>query len=232
MASPSPTPRSALKRLPARASYERERIYRILDEGLVCHMGFSHEGSPFVIPTGYARVGDELYVHGSAASRTLRALAGGLEVCVTVTLLDGLVLARSAFHHSMNYRSVVVFGRAVPILEPAAKLAALRAIVEQLVPERWDQVRPPTAQELKGTVVLALPLTEASAKIRSGPALDDEEDYALPVWAGVIPLRLTASPPIDDPRVALGSAPATSVTDYQPHMSRRLRRAEERAPER
>jgi hypothetical protein len=232
MVTASPTPRTTLKRLPARGSHEREHIYRILDEGLVCHMGFAHEGSPFVIPTGYARVGDALYVHGSAASRTLRALAGGVEVCVTVTLLDGLVLARSAFHHSMNYRSVVVFGRAVPIVEPAAKLAALRAIVEQLVPERWEQVRAPTAQELKATVVLALPLTEASAKVRNGPALDDEEDYALPVWAGVIPLRLTAAPPVDDPRLAPGSAPAASVSDYQPHMSRRIRRADEPAARR
>jgi nitroimidazol reductase NimA-like FMN-containing flavoprotein (pyridoxamine 5'-phosphate oxidase superfamily) len=232
MATASPTPRTTIKRLPARGTYERERIYRILDEGLVCHLGFTHEGSPFVIPTGYARVGDELYVHGSAASRTLRALAAGIEVCVTVTLLDGLVLARSAFHHSMNYRSVVVFGRAVPILEPAAKLVALRAIVEQLVPERWDQVRAPTAPELKATVVLALPLAEASAKVRSGPALDDEADYALPVWAGVIPLRLTAAAPIDDPRLTLGSPPTASVTDYQPHMSRRIRRADEYAPQR
>jgi nitroimidazol reductase NimA-like FMN-containing flavoprotein (pyridoxamine 5'-phosphate oxidase superfamily) len=215
MVTASPTPRTTLKRLPARGSHEREHIYRILDEGLVCHMGFTHEGSPFVIPTGYARVGDALYVHGSAASRTLRALAGGVEVCITVTLLDGLV-----------------FGRAVPIAEPAAKLAALRAIVEQLVPERWDQVRPPTEQELKRTVVLALPLAEASAKIRNGPALDDEEDYALPVWAGVIPLRLTAAPPVDDPRLVPGSVPAASVTDYQPHMSRRIRRADEPAARR
>jgi len=224
MESVAPTPRTTIKRLPARGSYDRERIYRILDEGLVCHLGFALEGAPFVIPTGYARVGDHLYVHGSAASRTLRTLAGGVDVCVTVTLLDGLVLARSAFHHSMNYRSVVVFGRAVPIEEPAAKLAALRAIVEQLVPERWDQVRAPNAQELKATLVLALPLQEASAKIRSGPPLDDEADHALPVWAGVIPLRLTASPPIDDARLAVGLTPAAGVTDYQPHMSRRMAR--------
>jgi uncharacterized protein len=198
----NPTERTQLRRLPARGSFEREAVYRILDEGLVCHVGFVAGGEPFVIPTGYGRAGDTLYVHGSAASRMLRTLAGGVRVCVNVTLLDGLVLARSAFHHSMNYRSVVVFGTASVVEDAAEKVEALRAITEHIVPERWREVRGPDAGELKKTLVLKLPLAEASAKVRTGPPIDDEPDYELPIWAGEIPLTLTAGSPVADPRLA------------------------------
>ena len=195
------TPRTTLKRLPKRGNYDRELINQILDEGFVCHVGFVLDGQPFVIPTGYARVEDKLFIHGSQASRMLRTLGQGIEVCVTVTLIDGLVLARSAFHHSMNYRSVVVFGRATPVEHPAAKVKALRALSEHMIPGRWADVREPTERELQQTTVLLLPLTEASAKVRTGPPLDDEEDYELDVWAGVIPLKLDAGTPIGDTRL-------------------------------
>jgi len=198
----SKTARTTIKRLPKRGVYERQAIYQILDEGLICHVGFLLEGHPVVIPTGYARVGDVLYVHGSQASRMLRTLATGVDVCVTVTLLDALVLARSAFHHSMNYRSVVVFGRATEVREDSEKLAALRAFSEHIIPGRWDEVRQPTEQELRATSVLALPLAEGSAKVRTGPPLDDEEDYSLPIWAGLIPLHLAATAPVPDPRLS------------------------------
>ncbi|HYE64537.1 MAG TPA: pyridoxamine 5'-phosphate oxidase family protein, partial [Pyrinomonadaceae bacterium] len=194
------TERTTLRRLPKRGKYEREVVYGILDEGFICHVGFTVEGHPVVIPTGYARVGDDLYIHGSQASRMLRALRGGIEVCVTVTLIDGLVLARSAFHHSINYRSVVVFGRASVVKDPAEKLEALRALSEHIVPGRWDEVRQPSQNELKATMVLSLPLVEVSAKVRTGPPLDDEDDYKLPVWAGEVPLRLVAAAPVNDPR--------------------------------
>lgn len=209
-----PTGRTKLKRLPQRASYEREAVYRILDEGLVCHVGFVAGGEPFVIPTGYARLGDDLYVHGSAASRMLRALAGGVRVCVTVTLLDGLVLARSAFHHSMNYRSVVVFGTASVVEDADEKMEALRAFTEHVVPGRWDEVRWPDEGEMRKTLVLKLPLAEASAKIRTGPPVDDEEDYTLPVWAGEIPLRLAAGEPAPDPRLAPEREPPSYARRY------------------
>lgn len=195
------TDRTTLKRLPKRGVYERELIYSILDEAFICHVGFAVEGQPFVIPTGFGRVDDRLYIHGSQLSRMLRTLAGGLDVCITVTLLDGLVLARSAFHHSMNYRSVVVFGRASMVDDGDAKLAALRAFSEHVISGRWDEVREPTDQELKATAVLSLPLEEASAKVRTGPPVDDEEDYDLPVWAGVLPLSLVAGAPVPDPRL-------------------------------
>ncbi len=194
------TDRTNLKRLPNRGRYERETVYGILDEGFICHVGFAVNGQPFVIPTGYARVDDKLYIHGSQASRMLRRLADGIDACVTVTIIDGLVLARSAFHHSMNYRSVVVFGRARMVEEREEKLAALVAFSEHVVGGRWDDVREPTEHELRATTVLCLPVEEASAKIRTGPPLDDEEDYALPIWAGVIPLSLVAGEPIKDPR--------------------------------
>jgi uncharacterized protein len=196
------TNRTNLKRLPRRGVYDRQAIYQILDEGFICHVGFVVDRQPFVIPTGYARVGDRLYIHGSQASRMLRTLAEGIDVCVTVTLLDGLVLARSAFHHSMNYRSVVVLGCASLVEDTAAKLAALRAFSEHVIPGRWDEVRAPSEQEMKSTTVLSLSLDEASAKVRNGPPLDDEEDYELTVWAGVIPLRLVAGPPVADPRLS------------------------------
>ncbi|MGQ0762523.1 MAG: pyridoxamine 5'-phosphate oxidase family protein [Acidobacteriota bacterium] len=193
------TPRTTLKRLPQRGSFERQQINEILDEGLICHVGFVANGEPVVIPTGYARAGDALIIHGSQASRMLRQLGQGIDVCVTVTLIDGLVLARSAFHHSMNYRSVVVFGRARVIEDRAEKMSALTALSEHMIPGRWDEVRAPDDRELQLTTVLAIPLTEASAKVRTGPPVDDEEDYDLPVWAGVIPLRLIAEAPVDDP---------------------------------
>ncbi|MGI9107760.1 MAG: pyridoxamine 5'-phosphate oxidase family protein [Pyrinomonadaceae bacterium] len=211
----TPTARSAVKRLPKRAEYERAAIHQILDEGFVCHVGFVVEGQPFVIPTAYGRVGDRLYLHGSQVSRMLRALRDGLDVCVTVTLVDALVMARSAFHHSMNYRSVVVFGQAVAVEDRGEKLEALRAFSEHVAPGRWDEVRQPTEGEIKATMVLALPLTEAAAKVRTGPPVDDEEDYALPVWAGVLPLRVVADAPVSDPRLPREIAPPPHVLNYE-----------------
>jgi nitroimidazol reductase NimA-like FMN-containing flavoprotein (pyridoxamine 5'-phosphate oxidase superfamily) len=198
------TERTTLKRLPKRGVYDRQLVYGILDEGFICHVGFAVDGRPFVIPTGYARVDDQLYIHGSQVSRMLRTLEQGVPVCVTVTLVDGLVLARSAFHHSVNYRSVVVFGRASMVDDREAKLAALLAFSEHVIPGRWDEVRVPYEQELKATTVLSVPLVEVSAKVRNGPPLDDEEDYALNVWAGVIPLQVVAGEPISDPRLPEG----------------------------
>ncbi len=211
----APSERARVRRLPKRGAYDRATVHAILDQGLICHVGFVHAGHAVVIPTGYGRDGDVLYLHGSVASRMLRTLAEGVEVSVTVTLLDGLVLARSAFHHSMNYRSVVVFGTARLVDDPAARLAALRCLSEHLVPGRWDAVRPPTERELKGTSVLALPLDEASAKSRSGPPLDDDEDYALPYWAGVLPCASQFGPAVPDPRLASGIAVPRHVSDYR-----------------
>ena len=195
------TQRTNLKRLPKRGSHEREVVNQILDEGFICHVGFAIDGQPFVIPTGYARAGDKLFIHGSQASRMLRALKGGIDTCVTVTLIDGLVLARSAFHHSMNYRSVVIFGRAALVEDREEKLAALYALSEHMIPGRWNDVRKPNEAELQQTTVLSLPIDEGSAKIRTGPPLDDEEDYAMNVWAGVLPLHLITEDPIADPRL-------------------------------
>lgn len=209
------TERTTLKRLPARGVYDRELVYQILDEGFICHAGFVVAGRPFVIPTGYARANDQLYIHGSQASHMLRTLKSGLDVCVTVTLLDGLVLARSAFHHSMNYRSVVVFGQAV-LVDDSEKLAALLAFSEHVIAGRWADVRQPTKQELKATTVLALPLDEVSAKVRTGPPLDDDEDYELPVWAGVIPLGLAVQgAPVPDPRLKPGVEIPRYAIDYK-----------------
>ncbi|MFW9257786.1 flavin-nucleotide-binding protein [Nostoc sp. KVJ20] len=193
--------RTTVKRVPQRANYESDTIYQILDEGLVCHVGFVADGQPFVIPTAYGRVEDTLYIHGSPASRMLRTLQQGIDVCVTVTLIDGLVLARSAFHHSMNYHSVVVFGKATLVEDAEQKLAALKAFTEHVILGRWSQVRSPCHNELARTIVLSLPLTEASAKIRTGGPIDDEADYQIPVWAGEIPLKLTAAVPINDPKL-------------------------------
>jgi hypothetical protein len=213
MSSPriAPTPRTTLARLPARGSHDKATIAAILDEALFCHVGFVVDGQPYVIPTIHARVAETLYLHGSAASRMLRTLAGGVPACVTASLVDGLVLARSAFHHSMNYRSVVVLGTARPVEATDAKRAALRAIVEHVAPGRWDETRPPSEKEMKATLVLALSLDEASAKVRTGPPLDDEEDYGLPCWAGEVPLRLTARDPVPDPRLAPGTPPSAAV---------------------
>lgn len=208
------TQRTTLKRLPKRGVYDRELVYRILDEGFICHVSFAVDGQPFVIPTGYARVGDQLYIHGSQVSRMLRTLSGGIDACVAVTLIDGLVLARSAFHHSVNYRSVVIFGRASIVEEREAKLAALFAFSEHVIPGRWDDVREPTEQELKATTVLTLRLEEVSAKVRTGPPIDDEADYALKVWAGVLPLQLVAGAPIKDPRSPEGIEPPSYTLKY------------------
>jgi nitroimidazol reductase NimA-like FMN-containing flavoprotein (pyridoxamine 5'-phosphate oxidase superfamily) len=197
----TPTERTQVKRLPKRGKYDRETVYAILDAGFVCHVGFSVDGQPYVIPTNYGRAGDTLYLHGSAASRMLRTLSGGVPVCVTVTHVDGLVLARSAFHHSVNYRSVVILGTARLVEDPAEKMAALRIFTEHVLKGRWDDVRQPTEQELKATMVLALPLEEVSAKVRTGGPVDDEADYALPVWAGVLPLETVAQPPQPDARL-------------------------------
>jgi hypothetical protein len=208
------TARTTLKRLPKRGSFDRGVINAILDEGFVCHVGFVMDGKPFVIPTGYARVDDRLIIHGSHASRMLRSLGQGIDVCVTVTLMDGLVLARSAFHHSMNYRSVVIFGRAGVIENPEEKVAALLALSEHMIRGRWAEVREPNEQELQLTTVLSLPIDEASAKIRTGPPLDDEEDYDLPIWAGVIPLQLVAGDPIADSRLAADISTPNYITAY------------------
>jgi nitroimidazol reductase NimA-like FMN-containing flavoprotein (pyridoxamine 5'-phosphate oxidase superfamily) len=210
----APSTRTRVRRVPNRADYTRETIDAILDEALVAHLGFSVDGQPYVIPTLHARVGDIVYVHGSSASRMIRSLTGGLPACLTVTLVDGLVLARSAFHHSMNYRSVVVLGEARPVEGVDERLAALEAFTERLVPGRWDEVRPPTAQELKGTRVLALDLDEASAKVRTGPPVDDDEDYALDVWAGVVPLTLQPGPLAPDPLLRDGIEPSEAVRSW------------------
>ena len=208
------TPRTTLKRLPKRGSYDREVINSILDEGFICHVGFAVEGKPFVIPTGYARVDDRLLIHGSQASRMLRTLGEGIELCITVTLLDGLVLARSAFHHSMNYRSVVIFGRATPVEDRAEKTSALLALSEHMIPNRWQDVREPNESELRQTTVLSMPIDEASAKIRTGPPLDDEEDYGMEVWAGLLPLRMVAGQPLADPRLPSDIDPPEYVLNY------------------
>ena len=208
------TERTTLKRLPKRGAYDRQLVYGILDEGFICHVGFTVERQPFVIPTGYARVDEQLFIHGSQVSRMLRTLSSGIDVCVAVTLVDGLVLARSAFHHSINYRSVVMFGRARIVDDREAKLAALLAFSEQVIPGRWNDVREPTEQELKATTVLALPLVEVSAKVRTGPPIDDDEDYALNVWAGVLPLRIAAGAPVSDPRLPETIEPPSYTLKY------------------
>jgi hypothetical protein len=197
MRTTAPSDRTRVRRVPKRAAYDLETIRAVLDDGLVCHVAFVDDGQPYAIPTAYARLGDHLYVHGATASRMLR-VAAGAAVCVTVTLVDGLVLARSAFHHSMNYRSVVVLGTAVEVTDEAERLAAMRGLLDRIAPGRWDEIRPPSRQELRATAVLRLPIDQASAKVRTGPPIDDEPDYALPCWAGVIPLALTAGAPIPD----------------------------------
>jgi len=210
-----PTARTRLRRRPARAAYDRTTVYAILDEALICHVGFSVDRQPYVIPTIHARVDDQLYMHGAAAGRMQRALGKGIPVCVTVTLLDGLVLARSAFHHSMNYRSVVVLGRAAAVTDPAERLAALEAIVEHVVPGRWSEVRVPNGKELRATAVLRLPLREVSAKIRTGPPIDHADDHALDVWAGVLPLQTIVGTPVIDPLLGPGIGIPASVRNYR-----------------
>jgi len=200
----TPTPRTQVRRLAERGHYDSETVYQILDEGFLCHVGFAVDGQPFVIPTGYARVDDAIYIHGSAASRMLKTLAGGVQVCVTVTLVDGFVLARSAFHHSMNYRSVVILGKAEMVESLEEKKRALHAFTEHIVHGRWDYLRPVRDVELKQTSVLRLPLSEVSAKVRTGGPKDDAEDYELPIWAGVLPLKLAFGDPIADAKLPIG----------------------------
>lgn len=214
-----PTERTRVVREPHRGSFDRETIYKILDEGFVCHVGFSMDGQPYVIPTMFARVGDAIYFHGSAASRMLRGVSSGLAVCVTVTLVDGLVLARSVFNHSMNYRSVVALGNATLVDAPQEKLGALRAFTEKILPGRWNDARQPSEKELKATSILRLPLSEVSAKMRTGPVEDDAEDYALPVWAGVLPLRLAAGEPVRDARCEPALAVPGSVSAFDRRLS-------------
>ena len=217
MAEPySPTARTRVTREPERAVYDRAAAYQVLDDGFICHVGFVVDNQPFVIPTGYGRSGDNLYIHGSAASRMLRNLDQGIAVCVTVTLLDGLVLARSIFNHSMNYRSVVVLGTAVAVEDSAEKLQALRALSEHILPGRWEESRQPNERELKATLVMRLPITEYSAKMRTGPPIDNEEDYSFLTWAGVVPLQMVAGSPINDPKLD----PKTPVPSYVPSYSR------------
>ena len=196
----TPTPRTRVTREPHRGVYDRETVNQILDEAFICHIGFVLDGQPYVIPTSYGRDGNVLYIHGSVASRLLRNLTRGIPACVTVTLLDGLVLARSVFNHSMNYRSVVVLGTAQLVDNPQEKLAALRALSEHILPHRWDDARQPDEKELKQTSVLRIPIDEFSAKVRTGPPIDDQEDYSFPTWAGVIPLKMEAGEPIADDR--------------------------------
>jgi nitroimidazol reductase NimA-like FMN-containing flavoprotein (pyridoxamine 5'-phosphate oxidase superfamily) len=195
-----PTERTQVKRLPKRGKYDQETVFSILDTAFVCHVGFTVDGQPYVIPTNFGRSGDMLYLHGSAASRMLRQLSEGIPVCVTVTHVDGLVLARSAFHHSVNYRSVVILGQARLVEDLAEKMEALRIFTEHVMKGRWNDVRQPTEQELKATTVLALPLDEVSAKVRTGGPIDDEGDYNLPVWAGVLPLTTSVKSPEPDPQ--------------------------------
>ncbi|NOT48560.1 MAG: pyridoxamine 5'-phosphate oxidase family protein [Acidobacteria bacterium] len=209
------TERTRLSRLPKRGAFDRETIYPILDEAFICHVGFIVDEQPYVIPTGYARIGDDLYLHGSSASRMLRNLALGVDVCVTITLIDGLVMARSAFHHSMNYRSVVILGKAELVEIAEEKKRALEAFSEHVIPGRWAEVRPPTELELKATSVLKLSINEASAKIRTVAPVDDEEDYALDVWAGVLPMRVTAAGPIRDERLAEDVSLPDYVANYK-----------------
>ena len=194
------TERTTVRRKPDRGTFDRELIHSILDEAFVCHVGFIADGQPFVVPTNYVRVGDKLFLHGSTASRLMKTLASGAPFCLSVTLLDGIVFSPTATGHSVNYRSVVVIGRAEPIEDPQAKLAAMRDFVEYVIRGRWASVRPPNEQELKGTMVLAVPLVEVSAKVRTGPAVDGDEDYATPVWTGVLPFQWTPGTPVRDPR--------------------------------
>ena len=213
----APTARTRVVREAQRGVYERAAAYEILDQGFICHVGFVMDGQPFVIPTAYGRSGDNLYIHGSAASRMLRNLDKGVPVCITVTLLEGLVLARSIFNHSMNYRSVVVLGAAVAVLDANEKLEALRLLSEHILPGRWAESRQPNEKELKQTLVMRLPIEEFSAKVRQGPPIDDEEDYLFPTWAGIIPLAIVSGAPINDPRLD----PKTEVPEYARQYSRK-----------
>jgi len=216
------TKRTELHRIPNRGSRDWETINQILDAGFLAHVGFCVDGQPFVIPTLYGRDGEKLYLHGSAVSRMLRELETGVPTCVTVTLVDGLVLARSAFHHSMNYGSVVAFGSARKIADPGQKVESLRIISEHIIPGRWADVRKPSEKELKATTVLEFSISEASSKVRSGPPLDDENDYDLPVWAGVLPLAITSRPPVPDDRLIKGVTLPDYVRRYDSRINGRI----------
>jgi nitroimidazol reductase NimA-like FMN-containing flavoprotein (pyridoxamine 5'-phosphate oxidase superfamily) len=209
-----PTPRTRVVREHERGVYDRAEVYKILDAGFLCHVGFVQNGQPFVIPTGYGRYGDTLYFHGSAASRMLKEVNQGVPVCVTVTMLDGLVLARSIFNHSMNYRSVVILGRATIIDDPAEKLEALRRLSEHIIPGRWEDSRLPNQRELKATTILRLPIEEFSAKVRQGPVVDDAEDLSFPTWAGILPLPVVPGSPIPDVKLDAGIGLPDYVRDY------------------
>jgi nitroimidazol reductase NimA-like FMN-containing flavoprotein (pyridoxamine 5'-phosphate oxidase superfamily) len=210
----TPTEKTKVRRKPERGSYDRELIYSILDEAFVCHVAFISDGLPIVVPTNYVRVGDKLFLHGSTASRLMKTLASGAPFCLSVTLLDGIVCAPSATGHSVNYRSVVVMGKAEPVEGEAAKLAAMRDFVEYVIRGRWATVRLPTEQELKGTMVVSVPLVEASAKVRTGFAVNDDEDYVTPTWTGVIPMKWRAQAPIRDPRGNPSIAPPPNIQHY------------------
>ena len=209
------TEQTRLRRHPERGTYDQATIYEILDEGLVCHIGFAVEGQSYAIPTTYCRVDDQLFIHGATASRMLKSLSAGLNLCLTVTLLDGLVVARSAFNNSMNYRSAVVLGTALPVEDLAQKYAAMQALVEHILPGRWHEARLPSEKEVRATSILALPISRASAKIRAGQTKDDEEDYALPLWAGLLPLQTQALAPVADEGLPAGLTVPSYLTDYQ-----------------
>lgn len=209
------TKRTRLRRLPKRGSFDRDTVYSILDESFICHIGFTVDTQPYVIPTAFGRIEDDLYIHGSSASRMLRTLSGGVEMCFTTTLVDGLVIARSAFHHSINYRSVVVLGKAMLVTDLDEKNRALEAVTNHIVPGRWADVRWPNELELKATSVLKLPIDEASAKLRTGPPIDDEEDYELDVWAGVLPLKSSTGAPLDDERLKDGITVPENIAKYR-----------------
>ncbi|HEY6300826.1 MAG TPA: pyridoxamine 5'-phosphate oxidase family protein [Candidatus Binatus sp.] len=211
----APTARTRVKRLPKRASYDRDAIYAILDTALVCHVGFALGAQPYVIPTLHVRIGDRLCIHGSAASRMLGAAAEGMPIAVTVTHIDGLVLARSAFHHSVNYRSVVILGAATMVTDPVEKFSVMKGLVEHIAPGRWDHIRHPSDKELAATSVLSIPIVEASAKLRSGDPLDDEADYALPIWAGQIPFATTTLTPVADARLEASTPIPAYVNEYR-----------------
>ncbi len=210
----APTARTRVKRMPKRAAYDRAAIYSVLDTALVCHVGFAIGGQPYVIPTLHVRIADRLYIHGSAASRMLGVAAEGTPLAVTVTHIDGIVLARSAFHHSVNYRSAVILGAAVLVADPTEKLAVMKGLIDHVAPGRWDHIRQPNEKELAATSVLSLPIVEASAKLRSGDPLDDEADYALPIWAGQLPLATTTLTPVADARADRSTPIPRHVTEY------------------
>jgi nitroimidazol reductase NimA-like FMN-containing flavoprotein (pyridoxamine 5'-phosphate oxidase superfamily) len=208
-----PTKRTKVKRVPVRGQYDLKSIYSILDDHFLCHIGFVHDDHPVVIPTLYGRYKDRLYIHGATTSRLLKSLQEGIDISVAVTHVDGLVLARSAFHHSMNYRSVVLFGRADLVTDPEEKLIGLKTVSDQIISGRWEEVRQPNQKELKATSVLSIPINEGSAKVRTGPPVDDKEDYDLDIWAGIMPIKLIYGEPEGDPLLKKDVELSRSVSD-------------------